>query len=255
MSSNLPVVQVAVHDGKPTVTSLQVAEAFGKEHKNVIADIRNLLVSKEFNELNFQPVDYFDSKGEARPAYRLTRDGFMILAMGYTGAKAMALKEAYIAEFNRMEAELANRPSIALPDFTDPAAAAIAWAEQYKAKALAQQQLALAAPKAEVYDAVVADRRLTLNVFCRRLRGVNLLKVKESLMNCGVLYRAVGGRVYRVYAKYRNTHFEEKFDNATGNCTILVLEEGQKLLTNLYNTGQLIMKQGYVHNGSGVAES
>ena len=56
------------------------------------------------------------------PLYRLTRNGFMILAMGYTGAKAMALKEAYIAEFNRMEAELANRPSIALPDFTDPAA-------------------------------------------------------------------------------------------------------------------------------------
>lgn len=255
MSSNLPVVQVAVHEGKPTVTSLQVAEAFGKEHLNVLRDIRNLLVSKEFIELNFEFNTYTDTIGRSLPMYRLTRDGFMILAMGYTGAKAMALKEAYIAEFNRMEAELANRPSIALPDFTDPAAAAIAWAEQYKAKALAQQQLALAAPKAEVYDAVVADRRLTLNVFCRRLRGVNLLKVKESLMNCGVLYRAVGGRVYRVYAKYRNTHFEEKFDNATGNCTILVLEEGQKLLTNLYNTGQLIMKQGYVHNGSGVAKS
>lgn len=255
MSSNLPVVQVAVHEGKPTVTSLQVAEAFGKNHFDVLKDIRNLAVSQEFNDRNFSFVDYLDKKGERRPFYYLTRDGFMILAMGYNGAKAMALKEAYIAEFNRMEAELANRPSIALPDFTDPAAAAIAWAEQYKAKALAQQQLALAAPKAEVYDAVVADRRLTLNVFCRRLRGVNLLKVKESLMNCGVLYRAVGGRVYRVYAKYRNTHFEEKFDNATGNCTILVLEEGQKLLTNLYNTGQLIMKQGYVHNGSGVAES
>lgn len=255
MSTNLPVVQVAVHDGKPTVTSLQVAEAFGKDHDRVLKDIRNLSVSQKFNAVNFDAVDYTDAKGESRPAFRMTRDGFMILAMGYTGVKAMALKEAYIAEFNRMEAELANRPSPALPDFTDPAAAAIAWAEQYRAKALAQQQLALASPKAEVYDAVVADRRLTLNVFCRRLRGVNLLKVKESLMNCGVLYRAVGGRVYRVYAKYRNTHFEEKFDSATGNCTILVLEEGQKLLTNLYNAGQLIMKQGYDHNGSGVAES
>jgi phage regulatory protein, rha family len=254
MSTNLPVVQVAVHDGKPTVTSLQVAEAFGKEHKEVLRDIRNLKVSKGFDERNFAPVKYYDSKGESRPMLRMTRDGFMILAMGYTGAKAMALKEAYIAEFNRMEAELANRPYPALPDFTDPAAAAIAWAEQYKAKALAEQQLALAAPKAEVYDAVVADRRLTLNAFCRRLRGVNLLKVKESLLACGVLYRSVGGRVYRVYAKYRNTHFEEKFDSATGGCTVLVLEEGQKLLTNLYNSGQLIMKQGYDHYGSGVAE-
>ena len=238
------------------MTSLQVAEAFGKDHDRVLKDIRNLSVSKDFGVVNFNETPYVHPQnGETYVMYRLTRNGFMILAMGYTGAKAMALKEAYIAEFDRMEAELAKRASIALPDFTDPAAAAIAWAEQYKAKALAQQQLALAAARAEVYDAVVADRRLTLNVFCRRLRGVNLLKVKESLMNCGVLYRAVGGRVYRVYAKYRNTHFEEKFDNATGNCTIIVLEEGQKLLTNLYNTGQLIMKQGYVHNGSGVAES
>lgn len=144
--------------------------------------------------------------------------------------------------------------NIALPDFTDPAAAAIAWAEQYKAKAKAQQQLALAAPKAKVYDAVVADRRLTLNTFCRRLRGVNLIKVKESLLNSDVLYRTVNG-TYRVYAKYRNTHFEEKFDASTGRCSILVLEEGQKLLTKLYNKGLLIMKQGYDHHGSGTSEA
>lgn len=119
---NEPVVQVAVHDGKPTVTSLQVAEAFGKEHLNVLRDISNLLVSKEFIELNFESNAYTDTIGRSLPMYRLTRDGFMILVMGYTGVKAMALKEAYIAEFNRMEAELANRPSIALSDFTDPAA-------------------------------------------------------------------------------------------------------------------------------------
>ena len=259
MSSNLPVVQVAVHDGKPTVTSLQVAEAFGKNHDRVLKDIRNLSVSKDFGVVNFNETPYVHPQnGETYVMYRLTRNGFMILAMGYTGAKAMALKEAYIAEFDRMEAELAKRATPAIPNFNDPMflrQMADVIEQKNLELAEANQQLALAAPKAEVYDAVVADRRLTLNVFCRRLRGVNLLKVKESLMNCGVLYRAVGGRVYRVYAKYRNTHFEEKFDNATGNCTILVLEEGQKLLTNLYNTGQLIMKQGYVHNGSGVAES
>ena len=84
--------------------------------------IRNLMVSKDFTERNFALSAYADPTGRSLPMYHLTRDGFMILAMGYTGAKAMALKEAYIAEFNRMEAELANRPSIALSDFTDPAA-------------------------------------------------------------------------------------------------------------------------------------
>ena len=104
------------------MTSLQVAEAFGRNHFDVLRDIRNLAVSQEFTDINFYASGYTDSTGRILSMHRLTRDGFMILAMGYTGAKAMALKEAYIAEFNRMEAELANRPSIALPDFTDPAA-------------------------------------------------------------------------------------------------------------------------------------
>ena len=108
------------------MTSLQVAEAFGKDHQDVLRDIRNLSISQSFNARNFAaikiPVVFGKGGVRSSPAYRLTRNGFMILAMGYTGAKAMALKEAYIAEFDRMEAELANRPSIALPDFTDPAA-------------------------------------------------------------------------------------------------------------------------------------
>lgn len=104
------------------MTSLQVAEAFGKDHDRVLKDIRNLPISQHFTAVNFDASEYVDQTGRSLPLFHLTRNGFMILAMGYTGAKAMALKEAYIAEFDRMEAELANRPSIALPDFTDPAA-------------------------------------------------------------------------------------------------------------------------------------
>lgn len=66
------------------VTSLQVAEAFGKEHKNVIADIRNMLISSNFHALNFQPMSVPVAIGNKAirlsPAYRLTRDGFMLLA-------------------------------------------------------------------------------------------------------------------------------------------------------------------------------
>lgn len=91
---------------QPVTTSLAVAEAFGKLHKNVLQDIRNLGCSAEFNRLNFKPVDYVDAKGEKRPMYIMTRDGFTLLAMGFTGEKAMRFKEAYIKAFNRMEAEL-----------------------------------------------------------------------------------------------------------------------------------------------------
>ena len=85
-------------------SSLQVAHEFDKLHKNVIADIRNLDCSDDFNRLNFQPVKYTDEKGEKRPMFLMTRDGFMFLVMGYRGKKAANIKEAIIKRFNDMEA-------------------------------------------------------------------------------------------------------------------------------------------------------
>lgn len=97
---------LVVVDGQITTTSLQIAEHFGKRHKNVMKAIANLECSTEFNGLNFQPVEYLDAKGEKRPCYRITRDGFVFLAMGFTGKEAAQWKEAYITAFNKMEQEL-----------------------------------------------------------------------------------------------------------------------------------------------------
>lgn len=93
---------VEIDDGQMFTTSLIVAEAFEKEHKNVLRDIENLECSERFNQLNFEPVEYKDAKGEMRPAYRLTRDGFAFLAMGFTGKKAAAWKEKFLEAFNAM---------------------------------------------------------------------------------------------------------------------------------------------------------
>jgi len=57
-----------------------VAEAFGKPHKDVLKAIRSLETTEEFNERNFSPVEYRDGKGEMRPEYLMTRDGFTFLA-------------------------------------------------------------------------------------------------------------------------------------------------------------------------------
>lgn len=67
------------------------------------ADAAAALQAIQFAELNFLPITYPDAKGEARPMYLLTRDGFTLLAMGFTGAKAVQFKVAYINAFNRME--------------------------------------------------------------------------------------------------------------------------------------------------------
>lgn len=99
-------ISLAVIDGRITTTSQQIAQNFGKRHDNVMRKIRNLECSPEFNALNFEAAEYFDEKGELRPSYRITRDGFTFLAMGFTGKEAAQWKEHYIGAFNAMEAEL-----------------------------------------------------------------------------------------------------------------------------------------------------
>ncbi|MCZ4065663.1 Rha family transcriptional regulator [Oxalobacter aliiformigenes] len=125
----------------PAVTSLQVADAFGKQHAHVMRDIRNVTekCSEFFNASNFGLVEYTDAKGEKRPMYILSKDGLMMVTMGYTTLEAMAIKETYIARFNEMEEELRNRVP-GLPNFDNPALAARAWAEQYERRQLAEAQ-------------------------------------------------------------------------------------------------------------------
>lgn len=91
------------NNNEAVTSSRLVAEYFGKQHKSILRAIRNLNCSKEFNEHNFAPVEYTDKKGETRQEYLMTKDGFTILAMGFTGAKAMQFKEAYINAFNKMQ--------------------------------------------------------------------------------------------------------------------------------------------------------
>ena len=92
------------------VTSLEISNHFGKQHKNVIQAIENLDCSTDFNRLNFKLVKYQDSKGEKRPAYEITRDGFVFLCMGFTGQQAALWKERYIDAFNAMETALREQP-------------------------------------------------------------------------------------------------------------------------------------------------
>lgn len=112
ISANAP--QLNVVDGLPVVSSLALADHFEKEHRGVLRDIR--LISEELPEdlrtHNFVLSSY-DGKtpnGGKRtyPMYLLTRDGFTLVAMGFTGKKALAWKVKYIQAFNAMEMELAK---------------------------------------------------------------------------------------------------------------------------------------------------
>lgn len=108
---------VELQNGVATTTSLQVAEVFGKNHRDVLSAIDDL---KEGAAENF--ADLFNDSSYIHPqnkqTYRqviMNRDGFTLLAMGFTGKKALQFKLRYIQAFNEMEEALKNQPALRLP--------------------------------------------------------------------------------------------------------------------------------------------
>lgn len=103
------LIDVHNNNGTLVTTSRNVAAVFEKEHKNVLRDITAIIENnpdKDFGRLNFELSSYRNEQNKEQPEYLLTRDGTMLLIMGYTGEKALALKTAYIKRFNEMEAML-----------------------------------------------------------------------------------------------------------------------------------------------------
>ena len=154
--------ELSINSGVVTATSLQVAQHFNKRHANVMRAIKSLLSElPSADQLNFEQittavpvVGAANAEGSTRsiPVYRMTRDGFMLLAMGFTGKEALRWKLAYIAAFNRMEAEL-QKPAYD-PDRIALAhrAALVATAEVYQS----------------VFDAVMQGQDWQLNRYMLR---------------------------------------------------------------------------------------
>lgn len=106
--------------------SLQIAETFNKRHSDVLRTIEVILkqdngLSENFTQRNFALSDYKDSTGKKNKLYLLTKDGFTIITMGYTGKKAMRFKEVYITKFNKMENFIQSllTAKLEFPEFTN----------------------------------------------------------------------------------------------------------------------------------------
>lgn len=148
---------VANKAGQIVANSRDVADFFDKRHDHVLADIRRL---GEAGVPDFRETPYkHPQNGQLYRSFDMTRDGFALLAMGFTGSAALQFKLRYIEAFNAMEAQLKAAAPV-LPNFTDPAEAAIAWANEYKAKQIAQQRVV------EV-EAVVAEMKPLASIGAR----------------------------------------------------------------------------------------
>ncbi|EAI6455317.1 phage antirepressor Ant [Campylobacter coli] len=111
--SNAPViinnveVNLNIKENKVFINSLDLAKVFNKNHRHILQTTKNQ-PQNDFTESNFILSTYKDKKGELRPCYNLTRDGFSLLVMGFTGEKAYKWKIEFIKAFNEMEKRLKN---------------------------------------------------------------------------------------------------------------------------------------------------
>ena len=105
--NNCEVELLAVRS-KIFTTSLQIAEVFEKRHADILRIIDGMPFD-DFTGRNFALSEYVDSTGRKLPMYKITKDGFALLVMGFTGERAYKWKIEYIKAFNLMQEELLKR--------------------------------------------------------------------------------------------------------------------------------------------------
>lgn len=116
--------------GQPVASSRDIAEHFGKEHRNVLRDIDDLKKDVLNFEQMFFETEIPDSYGRPQRAYLMNRDGFTLLAMGFTGKAALEWKLKYIEAFNAMEKELRDKRTALPQDYPSALRALADKAEQ-----------------------------------------------------------------------------------------------------------------------------
>jgi anti-repressor protein len=145
---------VIMHDRQAVTSSLQVAETFEKRHDHVMRDISSIRKDvPNFGEM-FSETNIPDSYGRGRRAFYMNRDGFTLLAMGFTGRKAMRFKLKYIEAFNSMETQI--KTGYTIPN--SYAEALKLAAEQAEKIEQQQQALEIQAPKVTFADAVSTSK-------------------------------------------------------------------------------------------------
>lgn len=162
---------VEIKNNQVVVNSRDVAEHFGKRRDHVLRDIEELIRKDppKIGEM-FHRVETPDSYGRMQKSYYMNRDGFSLLVMGFTGKEAIEWKLKYIEAFNEMEKKLKN--PLALPNFSNPAEAARAWADQFEKRKQAEQLIEAQKPKVIFAEAVSASHSsILIGDLAKILRG------------------------------------------------------------------------------------
>lgn len=144
---------VIMKEQQAVTSSLQVSETFSKEHRNVLRDVKNLTAQNSAVKKYFFEDTYINSRGQEYPIIYMNRDGFTLLAMGFTGKQALAFKLKYIDAFNQMEQQIEQTGGYQVP--TNMAEALRLAADQ-------AEQIEVLKPKALFADAVATSHTAIL---------------------------------------------------------------------------------------------
>lgn len=168
-------IVLSMQSGEPVASSRQIADNFEKRHDHVMRDIDAMKKDvPNFGEMFFETTAP-DSYGREQRTYLMNRDGFTLLAMGFTGKAALEWKLKYIAAFNEMEKKLAEKPQLTRSQLL--ATALIAAHEELEEK---DKQIETMKPKALFADAVSASKKSILVGELAKLLSQNGINIGQN---------------------------------------------------------------------------
>ena len=169
---------LSVQNGEPVVSSRQIAESFEKRHDHVMRDIEDIMkgLPKNGDTHMFFKTEYtHEQNGQTYSMYLMNRDGFTLLAMGFTGKAALEWKLKYIAAFNEMEKKLTEQPQLTRSQLL--ATALIAAHEELEEK---DKQIETMKPKVLFADAVSASKKSILVGELAKLLSQNGISIGQN---------------------------------------------------------------------------
>ena len=233
---------VIMKNKQAVTSSLQVAEVFEKNHRDVLEAIRTKMHSAEFSaqyQKMFVEGSYKDKSGKSNPMYYMNRDGFAFIVMVFTGRKADDFKLQYIKAFNEMEQQAKSKQQLPLPKDYPSALRALAdsMEENQKLK-----------PAADYTQKILANPGLeTISVIAKNF-GYSPCEFNKLLHGLGIQYKQ--GKTWLLYAKYQDqgyTHVEPYgYTNSDGidkvRNTMKWTQKGQRFLYDFLESKGIMPK-------------
>ena len=182
---------VIMQNRQAVTTSLKVAEVFGKEHRTVIRSIEGLHKNVQTEQMFVKTIYVHPQNHQEYPMYYMNRDGFTLLAMGFTGKKALEFKLKYIEAFNKMESYIKKQQQFAIPQ---------TFGEALQLAADQQKLIEKNQPKVDYYDEQMRNPGLMTVTEIAKDFGLSAAKLNKFLERKHIQYRQ--GKHWVIYQEY-----------------------------------------------------